>query len=169
MINYTIMNTYKLIISPAFSAHSEIIPLQPLDEMSFDDEFESEGIVFDNQEYSLKVINEKNEDMLIRDYQINDEWCRNEKRPFLDCYGVVRISVYIDGVLYTSPSLSVFVNGGEQNRNIEKMIDFIYNNSDNYLYENHSKNEKRNGVGETGKKICPSKNKHIRGNKKSFC
>lgn len=32
------------------------------------------------------------------------------------------------------------------------MIDFIYNNSDNYLYENHSKNEKRNGVGETGKK-----------------
>ena len=146
------MNIYKLIISPAFSARSEIIPLQPLDEMSFDDEFESEGIVFDNQEYSLKVINEKNEDMLIRDYQINDEWCRNEKRPFLDCYGVVRISVYIDGVLYTSPSLSVFVNGGEQNRNIEKMIDFIYNNSDNYLYENHSKNEKRNGVGETGKK-----------------
>lgn len=76
------MNIYKLIISPAFSARSEIIPLQPLDEMSFDDEFESEGIVFDNQEYSLKVINEKNEDMLIRDYQINDEWCRNEKRPF---------------------------------------------------------------------------------------
>ena len=146
------MNKYKLKISPAFNARPEIIPLQPLDEMNFDNEFESEGIVFDNQEYSLKVLNENNEDLLIRDYQINDEWCRNEKRPFLDCYGVVRISVYIDGVLYTSPSLSVFVNGGEQNRNIEKMIDFIYNNSDNYLYENHSKNEKRNGVGETGKK-----------------
>ena len=41
------MNIYKLIISPAFSARSEIIPLQPLDEMSFDDEFESEGIVFE--------------------------------------------------------------------------------------------------------------------------
>ena len=116
------MNKYKLKISPAFNARPEIIPLQPLDEMNFDNEFESEGIVFDNQEYSLKVINENNEDLLIRDYQINDEWCRNEKRPFLDCYGVVRISVYIDGVLYTSPSLSVFVNGGEQNRNIEKTI-----------------------------------------------
>ena len=55
------MNKYKLKISPAFNARPEIIPLQPLDEMNFDNEFESEGIVFDNQEYSLKVINEKNE------------------------------------------------------------------------------------------------------------
>jgi len=58
-------------------------------------------------------------------------------RPFLECYGAVRIEITFGEKIYITNSISVMISKNTINRNVEKMVDYIYDNSEQFLYEEH--------------------------------
>ncbi|MDD6645218.1 MAG: DUF2357 domain-containing protein [Oscillospiraceae bacterium] len=126
---------------------------------------ENDIIVFDNYNYQFIIQCEDDEILNIDSIYINDEYfecnvqIHNNKAtvtspknnmPFIGCYGVAKISIIIEGQEYVSPEISVFVKEENQSDNINKMIEYIYNNCENFLYEKHYKNKQHVGINKFG-------------------
>lgn len=62
--------------------------------------------------------------------------CKNNM-PFLDSYGAVKIELEINGKLFVSKSISVLVSSNDINNSIMNMVNYIYDNCEDYLYEEH--------------------------------
>lgn len=65
---------------------------------------------------------------------------------FLECFGVVRMEVVIGDDSYVSRSIRVAVREEAMNRSVFNMIDYIYDNCDDYLYEEHKNSKTETGV-----------------------
>lgn len=72
---------------------------------------------------------------------------------FRDCYGFVQLYVkiiFLDNTqlgLY-SEYLAVYFKDNDENRNIQKMAEYVYNNYENYLYDEHIKPDNTIGLKE---------------------
>lgn len=88
--------------------------------------------------------------MIIESLYINDEPVRStfkETRKncfeckcgtvFRECFGVVKIELDIDGITYVTENIPVMVRNGSIDQSVKNMIDYIYANCENYLYEEH--------------------------------
>lgn len=58
-------------------------------------------------------------------------------RPFLTCFGAVRIELSQGGQNYHSESIAVMVSNNAINNHVLQMIEYIYENGEKYLYEEH--------------------------------
>lgn len=58
-------------------------------------------------------------------------------RPFLDCYGTIRLEAEISGVTYSTKSIRVCVSSTEISKCVDNMIEYIYENCEKFLYEEH--------------------------------
>lgn len=64
---------------------------------------------------------------------------------FLECFGVVKIEVIINGESFITHNTRVAMKENAISSNIINMIDYIYENCDDYLYEEHK--HSKTGVG----------------------
>jgi len=69
--------------------------------------------------------------------RVSDKGIKEDKRIFLQCFGVVQIKAVISGKVYVSDSISIMVTYNSQNENVIRMIDYIYAKGEEYLYENY--------------------------------
>lgn len=60
---------------------------------------------------------------------------KDDKKIFIQCFGVIRIKAIIDGKTYISDNISIMVTDSSQNKNVIKMIKYVYNKGEKYLYE----------------------------------
>ena len=58
-----------------------------------------------------------------------------DDKPFLQSFGAIRIEVCVDGKQYYSKSIAVLVSDSELNNGVINMIEYIYGNYEDYLYE----------------------------------
>ena len=65
---------------------------------------------------------------------------------FLECFGVVKIEVIINGESYITHNTRVVMKENAISINIINMIDYIYDNCDDYLYEEHKHSKTGAGV-----------------------
>ena len=84
----------------------------------------------------------------INDEAYDTEFCSGEEdgiqfrlkdcdRPFLQSFGAIRIEMWMDGKQYYSKSIAVLVSDSEINNGVINMIEYIYGNCEDYLYEEH--------------------------------
>ena len=62
---------------------------------------------------------------------------KDYKKIFMQCFGIVQIKVRISGDYYVSDSISIMVTDNTQYKNIIRMIDYIYDKGNDYLYEDY--------------------------------
>ena len=67
-------------------------------------------------------------------------------RPFLQSFGAVRIEVWMNEKQYYSKSIAVLVSNSDINNSITNMIEYIYENCEDYLYEEHKYSTIMSGI-----------------------
>lgn len=110
--------------------------------------------VYNDCAYYFSVEDEKGTQVKINDLFINNE--KIEDRGFitghksicvfLECFGFVKLEVIIMGEAYITLNIRVAMRENLINNNIINMIDYIYDNCDDYLYEEHKYSEIESGV-----------------------
>ncbi len=102
-------NSYLFLLSGATSIPSKVY----INDEAYDAEFFSGGV--DGIQFRL----------------------RDSDRPFLQSFGAIKIEICIDGKQYCSKSIAVLVSDSDINNGIINMIEYIYGNCEDYLYEEH--------------------------------
>lgn len=69
-----------------------------------------------------------------------------ENKPFLHCFGAVKIEMEMTNTFYYSESIAVMVSNTAINDNVLNMVQFIYDNCEEYLYEEHKHSLKSVGI-----------------------
>lgn len=126
----------------------EALDLYPMQPQSQQEEIEvlsddygpalAEHFVYNDKKYSLSVANTSSHDKIrcvcfndgeeIKDYEELSE-------IFKECFGLVRLKVIINNAVYVTLNISVMVNRNNYNNGILDMINCIYANYDEFLYE----------------------------------
>lgn len=71
----------------------------------------------------------------------------NGKKPFLDSFGAVRIELTIQNKIYATENIYVRIDRNDaKNQNIIDMIEYIYDNSEEFLYEEHKYSKIATGI-----------------------
>lgn len=107
-----------------------------------------ENSVYNDDIYKIRVINEDNLFVPVDILFINNERVETGQniRLFLECFGVVKIEAIINGIAYISENIKVMISKSHVCQNIVNMIDFIYENCDEYLYEEHKYSKVSAGI-----------------------
>ena len=110
--------------------------------------------VYNDYAYHLSVTNGQEDGIRIDSLFVNNERIedyaflagRRSFYMFLECFGVVKVEVIVDGVSYVTSNIRVIMKETSINASIINMINYIYNNCDNYLYEEHKYSKAESGV-----------------------
>lgn len=110
--------------------------------------------IYNDCSYILSVTDEQGNRCYIDKLFINNEiiedsdfiFGKKASYVFLDCFGVVKIEVIINGVSYITHNTRIVMKENSISSNIVNMIDYIYENCDNYLYEEHKHSKTSVGV-----------------------
>ena len=133
------------------------LPLRLKESTDFLDDYFDYGngeYIYNDYAYSMLVTDDCNKIVLIDKMFINNEIVEDTaflygSKPrciFLDCFGEIKIEVVISGDIYITKNTRVVMKEESINKNIINMIDYIYDNCDNYLYEEHKNSKFRVGV-----------------------
>lgn len=149
------MNTKKLIIQPdRFMKDTRVIELnlyQKGDSSIIDDYYakvDNKQYVRNDYYYSILVFFDGVVQNIDSCY-INNEYTnkfKSHNKLFNDCFGISKIEVIINGISYITNNLPVWINQYNDNTNILNMIDYIYDNCDDYLYEEHRHSKISSGI-----------------------
>lgn len=165
------MSDYTITFISCHTKNEFTLPLF-MYEGSESDIIDSNQCVYDNYDYEFSIVSKLNEPLNIESVYVNDEDVdciisngrdnikiipQNSKKIFLGCYGIVRLSVIINEIEYTSPYISVFIKEENYNKDIDSMIEYIYDNCENYLYEEHKNNRMHNGIFDNGETSVQAK------------
>ncbi|MDE6658378.1 MAG: hypothetical protein K2J88_07350, partial [Oscillospiraceae bacterium] len=72
---------------------------------------------------------------------------QNQAKPFLDSFGAVRIELTINDKIYATENIYVRIDKNDvKNQNIINMINYIYDNSEEFLYEAHKYSKIATGI-----------------------
>lgn len=153
------MDTIIMKLRPAYHKEIEIV-LQNEKESSYFDIPTGKEVVFNDKSY-LFVLSGA---LLPSKVFINDEAYSTElytkipdglifklkdcDRPFLQSFGAIRIELVLDGEQYYSKSIGVMVSNTDVNDSVLNMIQYIYDNCENYLYEEHKYSSILSGIKE---------------------
>lgn len=167
------MDTIKLILHPSYREDVSVV-LQTENEQSFSDIPTGKEIVYNDNSYyfSLFGTSEIPSKIYINDeiYEVEqyfthtEEFCFKLKKndmPFLNCYGSVKIELEINAQSYYTRSITVMVSNTTINNNVTNMIDYIYNNCEHYLYEEHKYSNILTGIKESGMTSLEAKIKFL--------
>lgn len=70
----------------------------------------------------------------------------SNSRPFVDCYGTIRLETEINGVTYSTKSIRVCVSNTEISTCVINMIEYIDKNCEKFLYEERKHSAVAQGV-----------------------
>lgn len=109
--------------------------------------------IYNDYYYSLQVIDELGNSAPVDKLFVNNEIIEDvaflsghrASCIFLECFGVVKIEVIINGESYITHNTRIVMKENAISTNIVNMIDYIYENCDDYLYEEHK--HSKTGVG----------------------
>lgn len=115
--------------------------------------------VYNDNFYTIYIKCSKNV-MIIDNLYINDEPVRSKFEEtadencfeyncgtaFRECFGVVKIELDIDGITYVTENIPIMVHNEAINQAVINMIDYIYANCENYLYEEHKYSKSIAGI-----------------------
>ena len=104
--------------------------------------------------YIITAVDEEDNTYPIERLYINDEFIddysfvcgRRFKNAFMECFGVVKIEAVIEGKSFVTDNIRILVRDIELNRNVANMIEYIYENCDDYLYEEHKNSKIQAGI-----------------------
>ena len=113
-------NTYYFLISDTFILPSKVIINDDIYDVEFCEKIENQ----------LK-------------FKLKD--C-DKNKPFLESFGAIKIILEISGNRYYSKSINVLVSNTSINQGILNMIQYIYDNCENYLYEEHEHSSVSTGI-----------------------
>lgn len=105
--------------------------------------------VYNDCAYSLSITDEHNNAVSIETLFVNNEIIENYSEPsciFLECFGVIKIEVIINGASYITQNTKVAMKESYINISLINMIDYIYDNCDSFLYEEHKNSKSEFGV-----------------------
>lgn len=121
----------------------------------------SKNLVYNDKEYIFSI---SNSSTLPTKIYINDEifeveileyfsnkicfQTKNNTRPFLHSFGAVKIGIEFDEQVLVSPSIKVLVSSNGINYNVLNMVQYIYDNCEKYLYEEHKYSSVSTGIKE---------------------
>lgn len=69
-------------------------------------------------------------------------------KPFLQSFGAIKIEIELNGKQYYSKSIAVMVSNTAINNGVINMIEYIYDNCEDYLYEEHKYSSILSGIKE---------------------
>lgn len=95
-----------------------------------------------NDENFPFVVSHKDEYLVLT---LNSRNTAMNQRPFLDSFGAVRIELVMNNKIYATENIHVRIDR-HANQNIINMIEYIYQNSEQFLYEEHKYSRIRTGV-----------------------
>ncbi|MDE6833109.1 MAG: DUF2357 domain-containing protein, partial [Ruminococcus sp.] len=67
----------------------------------------------------------------------SEKTSKDYKKIFMQCFGIVQIKIKISNKYYVSDRIAIMVKDNTQYKNIIKMIDYIYDKGNDYLYEDY--------------------------------
>lgn len=110
-----------------------------------------EECVYNDDYYSFYIKSDSSkiygfEDIYINNETIDRKTMKYSDTFFRDCFGLIRIEVVIEGVHYITKNIQVMLSKSFVNQNLINMIDYIYNNCDDYLYETHKHSKTPQGI-----------------------
>lgn len=86
-------------------------------------------VYINDEAYDTEFYSKKSEGVLFK--------LKGCDKPFLQSFGAIKIEIELDGKQYYSKSTSVMVSNTDINGGVLNMIEYIYNNCEEYLYEEH--------------------------------
>lgn len=118
-------------------------------------------VVFNDNPYSflLPGVTLLPSKVYINDEAYDAEFCSEElggvqfklkdcDKPFLQSFGAIKIEVELNGNQYYSKSVAVLVSNTDINNGVINMIEYIYDNCEDYLYEEHKYSSILSGIKE---------------------
>ena len=120
--------------------------------------FKKAAYVYNNKPYDIELFDE--DENIISQYKLflnNEVIDKKDKRIFLDCFGYAQLEVVVDDLTFVSENIEVFVSKTENNQSVFKMIEYIFSNCDEYLYEEHKYSRTATGFKESERVTIDSK------------
>lgn len=105
--------------------------------------------VYNDYTYSLSITDESGRSISGECLFVNNEIIEDYVKPsciFRECFGIIRIEVIISGASYITQNTRVAMKESSINSSIINMIDYIYDNCDKFLYEEHKYSKSEFGV-----------------------
>lgn len=143
------MDTITLKLKPKYREEIELM-LQTDKESEYYDIPNGKEVVYNDNPYLFLLSGTTTipSKVYINDEAYDTEFCSGEEdgiqfrlkdcdRPFLQSFGAIRIEMWMDGNQYYSKSIAVLVSDSEINNGVINMIEYIYGNCEDYLYEEH--------------------------------
>lgn len=152
------MDTISLKLRPMYHDEIELL-LQTERESGYFDIPTGKEVVFNDNSYLflLSGVTLLPSNVYINDELYDAELVRNSSdgvlfrlkdhdKPFLQSYGAIIIELELDGKQFFSKSIAVMVSNTEVNNSVMNMIEYIYSNCENYLYEEHKYSSILSGI-----------------------
>lgn len=102
-------------------------------------------VYINDEAHDIELCKKESESVSFR-LRRNDNDKSDNYKPFLECFGAIKIEIELDNVQYCSKSIAVMVSNTNINNGVLNMIEFIYNNCEDYLYEEHRHSLKTSGI-----------------------
>ena len=87
------------------------------------------NVYINDELYDAELVRNSSDGVLFR--------LKDHDKPFLQSYGAIIIELELDGKHFFSKSIAVMVSNTEVNNSVMNMIEYIYSNCEDYLYEEH--------------------------------
>lgn len=154
------MDIITLKLQPKYHEEVEVL-LQTDKESEFFDIPTGKEVVFNDNAYLflLTGVTLLPSKVYINDEAYDAEFCSEEldgvkfklkdcDKPFLQSFGAIKIEVELNGKQYYSKSIAVLVSNTDINNGVINMIEYIYKNCEDYLYEEHKYSSIISGIKE---------------------
>lgn len=134
-----------------------LLPLRSKDDIDFWEDYFDKGnsqYVYNDYSYYFSIEDEKGDLIKADNVFINNEiidekdFVSGNKKlsVFRECFGFVKIEVIVMGKSYITSNIKVAMKKRLINDSIINMIEYIYDNCDEYLYEEHKYSKIESGV-----------------------
>lgn len=152
------MDTITLKLTPKYHEEIELI-LKTDKESDYFDIPNGKEVVYNDNIYSflLSGATSMPSKVYVNDEAYDTEFCsggaqgiqfrlKDCDRPFLQSFGAIKIEMWLDGKQYYSKSIAVLVSDSKINNGVINMIEYIYDNCEDYLYEEHNHSSIMSGI-----------------------
>ena len=103
-------------------------------------EDEPTQLMINDEAFLFSIVYKNNQMILVPKNQ-------SQLKPFLDSFGAVRIELTINNKIYATENIYVRIDRNDsKNQNIINMIEYIYDNSEEFLYEEHKYSKIATGI-----------------------
>ena len=149
------MDTITLKLKPKYHEEIELV-LQTDKENEYFDIPNGKEVVYNDKAYSFELSGTASipSKVYINDEAYDTEFCsggaefrlKDCEKPFLQSFGAIKIEVWIGGKQYYSKSIAVLVSDSAISNGIINMVEYIYGNCEEFLYEEPQHSTRLSGM-----------------------